>query len=88
MIVPIYRNFHIHTFCDVNKQVLFEGRFKEAATEVFYKKAVLKNLTMFTGKPLCWSLFLIKLQAKRPATLFKRDCNTEVFQNIYFEEHL
>ena len=31
--------------------------------EVFYeKKAVLKNLAIFTGEHLCWSLFLIKLQ--------------------------
>ena len=30
----------------------------EAATE-----SVLKNVVIFTGKQLCWSLFLIKLQA-------------------------
>ena len=27
---------------------------------VFYKKGVLKNFANFTGKDLCWSLFLIK----------------------------
>ena len=27
------------------------------------KKAVLKNCSIFTGKHLCWSLFLIKVQA-------------------------
>ena len=32
------------------------------------KKGVLKNFTIFTGKHLCWSLFLIKLQALRAAT--------------------
>ena len=31
--------------------------------EVFYKKGVLKNFTKFTGKHLCQSLFLMKLQA-------------------------
>ena len=31
--------------------------------QMFYKKGVLKNLSKFTGKHLCWSLFLIKLQA-------------------------
>ena len=31
--------------------------------EVFCKKGVLKNFANFTGKHLCWSLFLIKLQA-------------------------
>ena len=34
--------------------------------KVLYKKAVLKNFAIFTGKHLCWSLFLIKLQALRP----------------------
>ena len=32
----------------------------------------------FTGKHLCWSLFLIKLYDRRPATLLKRDSNTVV----------
>ena len=37
----------------------------EAATrvEMFCKKSALKNLINFIGKHLCWSLFLIKLQA-------------------------
>ena len=41
------------------------------------KKATLKKLAVFTGKQLCWSLFLIKFF--RPATLLKRDSNTGVF---------
>ena len=32
--------------------------------EVFYKKYVLKNFAIFTGKHLCWSLFLIQNIAK------------------------
>ena len=40
--------------------------------EVFYKKSVPKNFPIFTGKHLCWSLFLIKLQAWR------------IFANSYF----
>ena len=35
---------------------------------------------MFTGKHLCWSLFLVKLYAFRPATLLKRALNTVVFR--------
>ena len=31
--------------------------------ELFYKKAVLKNFAIFTGRHLCYSLFLIKLHA-------------------------
>ena len=33
------------------------------SVEVFYKKGVLKDFKNFIGKHLCWSLFLIKLQA-------------------------
>ena len=56
---------------------------------------VLKNFANFTGKHLCWSHFLIKLQAWGSATLLKRDSNTDVFlwnkqnfTNTYFKEHL
>ena len=40
--------------------------------EMFYKNAVPNNFAIFNGKHLCWSLFLIKLQAFRHATLLKK----------------
>ena len=55
------------------------------------KKTVLKNLAIFTGKRLCWSIFVFvgilleflkNLQAFRPRTLLKRDFNKGVFQGI------
>ena len=46
---------------------------------MFIKIGVLRNFPIFRGKYLCWSLFLIKLQAFRLAILFKRDSNTCVF---------
>ena len=63
------------------------------------KKDVLKNLENFTWKHLCWSLFLIKLQAWRPVTLLKRSATSlkktpthmfsykifENFKNTYFK---
>ena len=54
------------------------------------KKSVFRNFASFTGKQLCWSLFLIELQAFRPAVLLKRDSNTDVFLwNLQiFKEHL
>ena len=53
----------------------------EAATEiVLIQKMFLKIFANFTGKYLCWSLFLIKLQAFRPTTLPKRGSKTGVFQ--------
>ena len=45
--------------------------------ELFYKKAVLKNVAIFTGRYLCWSLAF--LHAFRPATLLKIDHTTGVF---------
>ena len=68
----------------------------EAATDkVFCKKGFLKNFAIFTGKHLCWSLFVTIVQTFRPATLLKRDSNTwfadeiwEIFKNTYFEQHL
>ena len=36
---------------------------ESAIRGVLEKKDVLKNFAHFTGKHLCWNLFLIKLQA-------------------------
>ena len=46
---------------------------------MFFKIGFLKNFAILTGKHLYQSLFLIKLQAFRFATLFKRDPNARVF---------
>ena len=59
------------------------------------KKALLKNIAIFTGKHLCWSLFLIKLEDLRACNFIKRETSPQVFsrghckifKNIYFEEH-
>ena len=40
------------------------------------------KFAMFTGKHLCWSLFLIKILAFKSATLLKDDCNTGAFLGI------
>ena len=51
---------------------------------------VLKDVAMLTWKHLCWSLFLINMQAPRPATLFKRDSSigafeiSQIFKNTSF----
>ena len=43
---------------------------------MFLKIGVLKDFANFTGKHLCWSFFLKKLQVLRPATLLKTDSST------------
>ena len=48
----------------------------------FINKAVLKNSEKFTWKHLCWSLFLMKLQAFRSATLLERDSNAGVLLSL------
>ena len=48
-------------------------------SQMFFKIGVLKNIANFTGKHLCWSLFLIKLQAYEIC---------EILKNTLFTEHL
>ena len=54
------------------------------------KQGALKNFVNFKGNKLCWSLFLIKLQFLRPATLLKKTPTQVLPCEIcnYFEEHL
>ena len=54
-------------------------KYKSSSSHMFHKIGILKNFANFTGKHLCWSLFLIKLLTLRPATLLKNDFNTSVF---------
>ena len=46
---------------------------------MFFKIGVLQNFTVFIGKHLCWSIFLIKWHAFRLATLIKRDKTLRTF---------
>ena len=48
---------------------------------MFFKIIVLKKFANFTGKHMCQSLFLIKLQAPSTANLLKTDSNTGFFFN-------
>ena len=36
---------------------------RSSCSQMFFKIGELENFIIFTGKHLCWSLFLIKLQA-------------------------
>ena len=71
----------------VKLQYLFQepnGEDKSSHQRCSVKKGVLKNFANFTGKHLCWSLFLKKFI---PSQVFS--CDTcEMFKNAYFEEHL
>ena len=43
--------------------VFINSKCRSSRSQMFFKIDVLKNFIIFTGKHLCWSLFLIKLQA-------------------------
>ena len=47
---------------------LFQYWFRSSRLQQFFKICVLKKFAMFTGKRLCWSFLLSKLQIFRPAT--------------------
>ena len=51
--------------------------------QMFFKIGVLKNFANFARKHLCWSFFLIKLQA-----LFNKvSCEiSQIFKNIFFNK--
>ena len=55
---------------------------------MFHKKAILKNCATFTGKHLCWSLSLIKLQPFRTATKVYYCEYCEIFKDTYFEKKI
>ena len=46
---------------------------RSSYSQMFLKRGFLKKLTIFTGKHMYWTLFLIKLMGFRPTTLFKRN---------------
>ena len=48
------------------------GVYSEAVVRMFFKIGVLNNFADLTGENLCWSLFLIKLQAFKGGL---SDCN-------------
>ena len=74
------------------KHELIHNHQKQPPPEVIYKKLFLKKFKVCTGKHLCWSLFLIMLQA---CNFTKKDSNAgvlseycEIFKNTYVEERL
>ena len=59
----------------------------------FFHDDVLKNLSKFTWKHLCQSLFFNKVAGLAPVTSLKRDSGIgvflcEIFKNTFFIEHL
>ena len=65
-------------------------RFRSSRLQMFFEIGILKNFTMFTGKHLCWSLFLKKvagpcnfIKKQTPKKVFSREY-CEIFKNSFF----
>ena len=52
--------------------MLAQTTYRSSHQRCSVKKCVLKNFTLFTGKHLCWSLSLIKLQGLQPSNFIKK----------------
>ena len=63
---------HLHIY-------IIKWKYRSSHRWCSLNKKFLKNFAIFIRKHLCWSCFLIKLQASRHATLLKRDSNTGVY---------
>ena len=68
-----------HNFFITVKKWLLDSLsgFRNSLPRCPVKRSVLKNFTSFTGKQLCWNLFLINLEVFRPA-LYWREIPTQV----------
>ena len=92
IILKIYViNFLVH----ICYQIDDEFKVQKQPPVVFFKQNFLKNFAILTGKHLCWSLFLINLQASRIATLLKKGLQHRnfpvsivTFKKTYFKKHL
>ena len=83
-----------------NVQTNIKGKtLRSSRSQMFFKIAVLKNFAVLSRDNLCWSLFLVKLQAWRPVFLLKKRIQhrrpakiAELSQNtscsLYFSEFL
>ena len=94
VIVKSKKNLHFYTLSEqtliitminnkrwsVDKTLFGTKESAEAAIQRFFLYIwFFEKLCQFSGKYLCWSLFLMKFQALRSATLFKSDSIKSVF---------
>ena len=79
--------FHkkLHHRCLTGLQILLSLIFRSSHSQMFFKVSVLKIFAIFTGKHLCWILFLIKLQDWRHlGWLLLKICQTRILR--YWEK--
>ena len=52
---------------------------RSSSWQMCFKRSVFENFAKFTGKFLCWSLFLIKLYKPEGLQLYQKETPTQVF---------
>ena len=91
LITPRYVSDKLVMYCflsffplDFNHVLDIRSKFlnaKSSCSQMFFKIGFLKNFTIYTGKHLCWSLFLLKV-----FLLFSEYCKS--FKNRFNIEYL
>ena len=95
-------NFKIYDVADCTSKLtililsnISRNKEKKQPPEVFCKKGVLRNLTKFTGKHLCQSLFFNRVAGAACNFIKKRFLHrcfpvnfAKIFKNTYFTKHL
>ena len=69
--VVLYLRLKLHLLCGC-----LQWSSRSSHSQMFFKIGLRKNFTNFTGKDLCWSLFLITLQTLRP--FYQKETPTQV----------
>ena len=64
----------------MHERINYVWRNRSSRSYVFFKIDAFKNPTNFTGKHLCWGLFLIKFQGLRLALLLTKYSNTFIYR--------
>ena len=59
--------------------------YRSSCSKMFLKRGVLKNFAILTGKELCWSLFLIKLQKGPKVLTYLQGLVEAAIRKIFFE---
>ena len=88
LITSYFRPVNIAKFL---RKAFLQNTSRSSGLQMFFKIGALKSFANFTGKHLCWSLFLKTLQTCRLATLLKKTptqvffCKVcEIFKNLFF----
>ena len=76
--------------CKLNYLQFGLQKYRSSHSQMYFRIGALKDFAMFTEKHLCWSLYLITVQAWMPVTLLRRDSVkfAKFLRTPIFTEHI